>query len=55
MRTFLLQWALFTCLLFAICYGVYDRTAVAHNEVTLITFCKDHLNVVTAPFEDTAV
>jgi len=32
-------------------YGIYDRTADAHNEVTLITFCKD-LKAVTVPFED---
>ena len=34
------------------CYGVYDKTACAHNEVTLISFCKDHLKAVTVPFED---
>jgi len=25
------------------CYGAYDRTGSAHNEVTLISFGKDHL------------
>jgi len=24
--------------IYAICYGIYDRTADTHNEVTLITF-----------------
>jgi len=33
------------------CYGIYDRTADAHNEVTIITLCKD-LKAVSAPFED---
>ena len=33
------------------CYGIYDRTADAHNEVTLITFYKD-LKAVPVPFED---
>ena len=33
------------------CYGIYGRTADAHNEVTLITFCKD-LKAVPVPFED---
>jgi len=32
-------------------YGIYDRTADAHNEVTLITLCRD-LKAVSVPFED---
>ena len=32
-------------------YGIYDRTGDAHNEVTLISFCKDHLKAVAVPFE----
>jgi len=34
------------------CYGVYDRAACAHNEVTLISFCKDNLKAGAVPFED---
>ena len=37
------------------CYGAmgYMTEQVdAHNEVTLITFCKNHLKAVGVPFED---
>ena len=37
------------------CYsaiGYVIEQADAHNEVALITFCKDHLKAVTVPFED---
>jgi len=37
------------------CYGsmgYMTEQVDAHNEVTLITFCKDHLKEVTVPFED---
>jgi len=36
------------------CYGArgyMTEHADAHNEVTLISFCKDHLKAVTVPFE----
>jgi len=33
--------------------GYMTEQADAHNEVTLVTFCKDHLKkAVTVPFEE---